>query len=281
MRWMGSVPVVDVTASRTRPSEFAQHLFDGLPRRYDRLGLLLSFGQDRRWRTAMIDPVAAADPDTVLDVASGTAGPARQLARRTQAQIVGVDLTEQMLRVGQQRLRADGLDSRVRLTVGRGEQLPVADESVDALTVTYLLRYVADPAATLRELARVVRPGGVVSSLEFAVPESPVWHPAWVFYTRVLLPVLGFVTGGPEWWRVGRFLGPSITQHYHRYPVAWQVQAWEEAGLEDVQVRRMSLGGGLVMWARKRADGAQSTERADGAQSTERADGAQSTQRDG
>ncbi len=245
---------MDVTASRNRPTEFAQGLFDGLPRRYDRLGLLLSFGQDRRWRRAMIDPVAAADPDTVLDVASGTAGPARQLARRTSARIVGVDLTEQMLRVGSQRVRAEGLDGRISLVVGRGEELPVADEAVDALTVTYLLRYVADPAATLRELARVVRPGGVVSSLEFAVPDSPVWHPAWVLYTRTLLPLLGFLTGGREWWRVGRFLGPSITQHYHRYPVAWHVQAWEAAGLVDVHVRRMSLGGGLVMWARKSED---------------------------
>jgi demethylmenaquinone methyltransferase/2-methoxy-6-polyprenyl-1,4-benzoquinol methylase len=63
--------------------------------------------------------------------------------------------------------------------------------------------------------------------------------------------VLGLLTGGPEWWRVGRFLGPSISEHYRRYPVEWHVQAWQEAGLVDVQVRRMSLGGGLVMWARK------------------------------
>ena len=241
----------DTPASRGRSTAFAQRLFDGLPGRYDRLGLLLSFGQDRRWRTAMIDPVAAADPDAVLDVASGTAGVARQLARRTAARVVGVDLTEQMVRVGRQRVRDDGFEGRITLTVGQAERLPVADCSVDALTVTYLLRYVADPGATLRELARVVRPGGVVSSLEFAVPEHPVWHPAWVFYTRTLLPLLGLVTGGPQWWRVGRFLGPSITEHYRRYPVAWQVRAWEDAGLVDVHTRRMSLGGGLVMWARK------------------------------
>ncbi len=207
------MPVVDVTASRSRPTEFAQGLFDGLPPRYDRLGLALSFGQDRRWRRAMVDAVVVARPQprTVLDVASGTAGVARQLADRTAARVVGVDLTEQMLRVGRQRVHADGLDGRVSLAVGQAERLPVADASVDALTVTYLLRYVADPAATLRELARVVRPGGVVSSLEFAVPEHPVWHPAWVFYTRTLLPLLGLLTGGKEWWRVGRFLGPSIS----------------------------------------------------------------------
>lgn len=244
---------MDLAESRSRPTEFAQRLFRGLPQRYDRLGLALSFGQDRRWRKAMVDAVVAARPQprTVLDVASGTAGVARELARRTAARVVGVDLTEQMLRAGHQRVRADGFDGRVSLAVGRAEQLPVADASVDALTVTYLLRYVADPAATVRELARVVRPGGVVSSLEFAVPEHPVWHPAWVFYTRTLLPLLGLLSGGPHWWRVGRFLGPSISEHYRRYPVAWLVRAWEDAGLVEVQMRRMSLGGGLVMWARK------------------------------
>ncbi len=247
---------VDVSASRTRPAEFAQGLFDGLPDRYDRLGLLLSFGQDRRWRRAVVDAVALArpTPHIVLDVASGTAGIARQIAHRTPAQVVAVDLTEQMLRVGQRRVRADGLADRIRLCAGQAERLPVADASVDALTVSYLLRYVADPAATVRELVRVVRPGGVVASLEFAVPEREPWHRGWVFYTRVLLPLLGLVTGGTQWWRVGRFLGPSITAHYARYSVAWHVQAWQDAGLVDVRVRRMSLGGGLVMWARKAGD---------------------------
>lgn len=247
---------MDVTASRTQPTEFATDLFRGLPREYDALGAALSLGQDRRWRTAAVDAVVAAQPvpRLVLDVASGTAGVARQVAHRTPARVVGVDLTEPMLRVGRQRVVADGLDGRVQLTVGRAEQLPVPDASVDALIFTYLLRYVTDPAATMRELARVVRPGGVVSSLEFAVPENRVWRQSWVLYTRVLLPVLGLLAGGRAWWRVGRFLGPSITRHYARYPVDWQVRAWQDAGLVDVQVRRMSLGGGLVMWARKGDD---------------------------
>ncbi len=243
----------DVERSRSEPTRFAQQLFDGLPRRYDRLGLLLSFGQDRRWRRAMVDPVSAMvpAPAVVADVACGTAGVSTQLARRTAARVVGVDLTEQMLRVGAERVAAAGCAERVTLVAGRGEQLPLADGSVDALTFTYLLRYVTDPAATLRELARVVRPGGVMASLEFAVPESPVWHPAWLAYTRALLPLGGLVTGGREWFEVGRFLGPSISAHYARYPVDWHRVAWEQAGMEQVRVRRMSLGGGLVMWGRR------------------------------
>ena len=240
-----------VRRSRERPNEFARELFDGLPGRYDALEELLSFGQNRRWRTAMVDAVAAERPQTVLDVATGTAGVALMLTRRTDAEVTGVDLTEEMLRRGRARVAEAGV-RRIRLAVARAEQLPFADATFDALTFTYLLRYVADPAATLRELARVVRPGGVVASLEFAVPPGPVWLPAWRLYTRMVLPAAGFATGGGEWAHVGRFLGPSIEAHYRRYPVERHVAMWQEAGFEDVRTRTMSLGGGLVMRGRRR-----------------------------
>jgi demethylmenaquinone methyltransferase / 2-methoxy-6-polyprenyl-1,4-benzoquinol methylase len=239
-----------VRRSREEPNAFARDLFDGLPGRYDVLEELLSFGQNRRWRTAIVDAVAEDRPRTVLDVATGTAGVALMLARRTDARVTGVDLTEQMLRRGHDRVAAAGA-SRVSLAAARAEQLPFADGTFDALTFTYLLRYVADPAATLRELARVVRPGGVVASLEFAVPPAPVWLPAWRLYTRVVLPGAGFVAGGREWAHVGRFLGPSIEAHYRRYPVERHVAMWNEAGFEDVRTRAMSLGGGLVMRGRR------------------------------
>jgi demethylmenaquinone methyltransferase/2-methoxy-6-polyprenyl-1,4-benzoquinol methylase len=184
----------------------------------------------------------------VLDVASGTAGVAIQLASRTKARVVGVDLTEQMLRRGSRNVALAGLVGRIGLTAGRAEQLPFPDASFDALTFTYLLRYVEDPRATLAELARVVKPGGRVASLEFCVPPSPLWHAAWWLYTRTLLPLGGLLTGGREWLAVGRFLGPNISGHYRRYPVGWTEQAWRDAGFTDVGVRLMSLGGGLVMW---------------------------------
>jgi demethylmenaquinone methyltransferase / 2-methoxy-6-polyprenyl-1,4-benzoquinol methylase len=153
-----------------------------------------------------------------------------------------------MLRRGKANVTAAGRASRISLVAGRAEQLPLPDASVDALTFTYLLRYVDDPQATLAELARVVRPGGRVASLEFCVPPSPFWHAAWWLYTRLLLPLGGLVTGGREWFEVGKFLGPSISRHYRSYPVAWTEQAWRNAGFTDVGVELMSLGGGLVMW---------------------------------
>jgi demethylmenaquinone methyltransferase / 2-methoxy-6-polyprenyl-1,4-benzoquinol methylase len=240
-----------VSRSRAEPNTFARELFDGLPRRYDALEELLSFGQNRRWRTAMVDAVVRHPPRSVLDVATGTAGVALMLARRTDAEVTGIDLTEQMLRRGSQRTAHE---PKVRLVAGRAEQLPFPDATFDALTFTYLLRYVSDPGVTLAELARVVKPGGVVSSLEFGVPESPVWLPAWRLYTRIVLPAAGLVTGGREWAHVGRFLGPSIERHYLRYPVEDHVLMWDAAGIDDVHVRRMSLGGGLVMWGRRRDD---------------------------
>lgn len=233
------------------PNRFAQDLFRALPRRYDLLEEVLSFGQNRRWRREMVGHVKDGAPTAILDVATGTAGVAMALTGETPAQITGIDLTETMLRRGQARVAGSGLSDRIALVAGQAERLPFPDESFDALTFTYLLRYVADPAATLRELARVLRPGGAIASLEFAVPASRFWWFWWWLYTRAGLPVAGYVTGGREWGRVGRFLGPNISAHYQRYPMDWTVRAWEEAGLVNVEQRSMSLGGGLVMWAQK------------------------------
>jgi demethylmenaquinone methyltransferase/2-methoxy-6-polyprenyl-1,4-benzoquinol methylase len=242
-----------VAEARRHPNEFARQLFDGLPQRYDRLAEVLSLGQNGRWRRAMVDSVLPGSPTSILDVATGPAGVALQLANRSSARVTGVDLTEQMLRAGCANVRSSAYADRIELLVARAEELPFADATFDALTFTYLLRYVADPAATLRELARVVKPGGTVANMEFHVPPNPAWRALWVLYTRIVLPAAGYLTGGRAWFDVGRFLGPSIRDHYRSYSLAWHLQTWREAGMDDVQVRLMSLGGGLVMWGRKKA----------------------------
>ena len=242
---------------QTTPSSdvntFARELFDGLPTRYDLLAEVLSFGQNKRWRRAMVEGLLSLDPAParVLDVATGTAGVALMLTDRSDAMVTGVDITEPMLRRGRDLVARRGRTSRIRLVAGQAEQLPFRAHTFDALTFTYLLRYVANPAATLRELSRVVRPGGAVASLEFFVPGNPVWRLGWEAYTRLLLPAAGLMTGGKKWAAVGRFLGPSISAYYRRYPLAWTVDAWQSAGIENVTVRPMSLGGGVVMWGRK------------------------------
>jgi demethylmenaquinone methyltransferase/2-methoxy-6-polyprenyl-1,4-benzoquinol methylase len=199
----------------------------------------------------MIDHVVVSRPRTILDVATGPAGVALDLAARTEAWITGVDLSEEMLERGRRNVAAVGRDNRIALVLGQGEHLPFPAATFDALTFTYLLRYVADPAGTIGELGRVVRPGGTMASLEFAVPPNRFWRSWWWLYTRMVLPVAGLALGGRPWFDVGRFLGPDITAHYRRFPVAATVAAWERAGFTSVRVRRMSLGGGLVMWGQR------------------------------
>ncbi len=242
---------MDITRSRTQPNVFARHLFAPLAGRYDRLAEILSMGQNRRWRTAMVERITTSNALVVLDVACGPARVTRDLAERTGAFVVGLDLSDTMLHQGVFNIARAGLHDRVGLVLGRGEQLPFPDATFDALTFTYLLRYVNDPAATIAELARVVKPGGTIASLEFAVPTAPSWRAAWWGYTRIVLPIAGWVTGGRAWFHVGRFLGPSITTHYRKYPIDWTTTAWKQAGIDNVETRPMSLGGGIVMWGQR------------------------------
>jgi demethylmenaquinone methyltransferase/2-methoxy-6-polyprenyl-1,4-benzoquinol methylase len=212
----------------------ARELFAPLGPTYDRYARLLSLGQDPRWRRFLVSRIPPGA--RVLDVATGTGAVAVELRARG-CEVVGVDQSPEMLAVA----RARGLD----VVEGRAESLPFGDASFDALTFTYLLRYVDDPVATLRELRRIVRPGGTIASLEFAVPRG-LWRPLWELYVRVGLPAAGALIS-PGWREVGRFLGPSIRSFHARYDLAG---LWREAGIADVRTRRLSLGGGIVVWGK-------------------------------
>lgn len=225
----------------------AVELFEPLGPTYDRYARLLSFGQDPRWRRFLVSRVAVGPDDTVLDVATGTAAVAIELARRSGCRVVGLDQSSEMLATGRSRVEAAGLGERIELIEGAAERLPFEDSSFDALSFTYLLRYVDDPAATMRELARVVRPGGTIAMLEFGLPRGLV-RPAWELYVRLGLPLLGALVS-PGWRRVGSFLGPSIRDFHRRHDLP---ELWRSAGIGEVRSRRLSLGGGLVMWGRRR-----------------------------
>ena len=230
---------------------FAAGLFEPLPARYDRLAETLSLHQNRRWRAELVRHVARFRPNLILDVATGTGGVAIALARATTAHVIGVDISEPMLERGRERVRNADLDNRITLQRARAEELPFPDGYFDAVSFTYLLRYVADPESTIAEMVRVLRPGGGMASLDFYVPPNPAWRLAWRFYTRFVLPAGGYVFGGGAWAEVGRFLGPNIEDFYRRWPLYRIFEAWRTAGMVDDDHHLMSLGGGLVMWGRK------------------------------
>jgi len=230
--------------SPSSPADDARRIFSGIGASYDRVAAVLSLGQDPRWRRAL---VSAADPrpqDRVLDVATGTGLVTAELRRHADCRVVGLDQSEDMLAAAARR----GASLLVR---GRAEALPFADATFDRVTFTYLLRYVDDPAATLFELARVLRPGGRLAALEFGVPSRP-WSALWRVYTRVGLPLAGRAVSA-RWGEVGAFLGPSIERFWRAHPQAELERAWREAGLDGIRVRRMSLGGGVVMSATRRS----------------------------
>jgi demethylmenaquinone methyltransferase/2-methoxy-6-polyprenyl-1,4-benzoquinol methylase len=236
-------------AASARNAE-ALKLFSGLPRYYDALSAAFSFGQDPRWRRALVRALAPARGARVLDVATGTGLVTEELLARYEVSVVAVDQSPEMLAAARRRFQARG--GEVEVLQAHAERLPFAPASFDAVSFTYLLRYVDDPGATLRELARVLRPGGRIASLEFGVPPWAPARAAWRLYTAVGLPLLGRAVSR-EWYEVGRFLGPSIREFYRRYPLERLTRMWREAGLEEVVVRRMSLGGGVVMTATRDA----------------------------
>src|SRR3954467_7509514 len=196
----------------------------------------------------MIAAIGAGREDRVLDVATGTGLVARGLVERYGCAVVGLDQSRDMLAGARRALAAaPQLAASIDLVQGEAERLPFDDGEFDHLTFTYLLRYVDDPGATLAELARVVKPGGVIASLEFMLPPNRLARPLWWVYTRGFMPVLGRLISR-DWYEVGRFLGPSISDLYTRLPLDRQRELWRAAGIEGVEARVMSLGGGVVVW---------------------------------
>jgi demethylmenaquinone methyltransferase/2-methoxy-6-polyprenyl-1,4-benzoquinol methylase len=232
-------------AELTDRRRHAIDLFAPLGPTYDRYARLLSFGQDGRWRGFLVEQTAAAAGDTVLDVATGTGTVAIELIRRKGCRVVGLDQSAEMLAVARERVPPE-----VDLVHGDADHIPFPSASFDALTFTYLLRYVDDPAATIDELARVVKPGGTIAGLEFGVPGNPLVRAAWEAYVRVGLPVAGRIIS-PGWADVGSFLGPSVTNFWSAWPLARLLEAWRTAGVDDVRHRELTFGAGIVVWGRR------------------------------
>ena len=219
----------------------ARELFAPLGPTYDRVGTVLSLGQDPLWRRFLVSRLPRGGH--VLDVATGTGLVAAELLKRG-FDVTGLDQSPEMLAVARRRF-----GNRVQLVEAMADSLPFEDCRFDHLTFTYLFRYVDDPRATLVELARVVRPDGVIASLEFGVPDR-LSRPLWGLYVDAVLPLAGRALRS-GWREVGDFLGDSIRSYWETYPIGRQLELWHAAGLRDVEVRRLSLGAGIVMWGRK------------------------------
>jgi demethylmenaquinone methyltransferase/2-methoxy-6-polyprenyl-1,4-benzoquinol methylase len=229
----------------------AQDLFDSVAPSYDTWAQVLTFFQYLRWREFLVSRMALRPGNLVLDVCTGTAGVALEIAHQHDGRIVGLDVSHSMLEAGLRAVEKKSLDGRVQLIQGRAEHLPFPDETFDTVVFTYLLRYVQDPDATIRELSRVLKPGGELLSLEFGIPEALWMRTIWEIYNRVVMPVMTIpVSRG--WHRIGCFLGPSISGFCKRYPVDRLAAIWRENGIPLVETRPLLQGAAIVMWGTKR-----------------------------
>jgi len=228
----------------------AQDLFDGVAHSYDTWAQVLTFFQYLPWRRFLVSQMALQPGNLVLDVCTGTAGVAMEIADHHNGQIVGLDVSHSMLQAGLSAIEKRSLDDRIQLTQGRAEHLPFPDETFDTVVFTYLLRYVQDPDATVRELSRVLKPGGQLLSLEFGIPETLWVRALWLIYNRVVMPIMTIpVSRG--WHRMGCFLGPSIWDFCQRYPVDRIAAIWRDNGIPLVETRPLLKGAAIVMWGTK------------------------------
>lgn len=240
------------SAGSGRPGDvhaLARDLFSGISASYDRWAQVLSLGQYLRWRSVLVSK--AAPSKMILDVATGRAGVAIAVAQKCGANVVGLDVTRPMLFAGRRVVVEAGMEDLIWLVQGRAEDLPFPDGAFDAVFFTFLLRYVSDPEATIREMARVLKPGGQMVSLEFGVPPCAFWRWLWRLYTRAVLPAATFLVS-PGWKRVGLFLGPSIDGFYKRYSLDGIKLMWARSGITSVETELVSLGGAVVMWGAKK-----------------------------
>jgi demethylmenaquinone methyltransferase / 2-methoxy-6-polyprenyl-1,4-benzoquinol methylase len=231
----------------------ARRLFDSIADNYDRPAQIFSFFQYLHWREFLVSRLRLEPNSKVLDVCTGPGGVAIAIARAAGCQVIGVDISDNMLEKARRNILNSNLTATVSVEKARAENLPFDDRTFDAVVFTFLFRYVDEPETVLKELTRVLKPGKQMASLEFYTPSGPLLHPLWLLHTRLVLPLgTRFIDRG--WSEVGSFLGPSISDFFHRQSLEDLNKMWANAGLIDVQTRILSLGGAFVMWGQK-ADG--------------------------
>ena len=218
--------------------EEVREMFDNIAPKYDLLNHTLSMSIDRVWRRRVVGEVRRAKPGRILDVATGTGDLAIAMARRIRdVQVLGVDLSEQMLAVARRKIEARGLDGRIVLDRGDAERLAVADASVDVATVAFGVRNFGDLGAGLRELARTIKPGGKVVILEFSRPRNRVFRALYEFYSYKILPRIGGLVSRDK--RAYEYLPASVGE----FPAPEEFMAMmARAGFRNCRARRQSFG---------------------------------------
>ncbi len=167
-------------------------MFDTISKEYDGLNRIITFGVDIKWRKRLIRIVADTQPETILDIASGTGDLAIMAAKSTQAkEIIGADISEGMLAIGEDKIKKEGLESRVTMQIADSENLPYEDNYFDAVTVAFGVRNFENLDKGIQEIYRVLKPNAVFVVLETSIPSTPIIKQLYLFHSNILLPFFG------------------------------------------------------------------------------------------
>lgn len=177
--------------SERNKKQQVEQMFDHIAPKYDFLNHFLSMGVDRLWRRKAIRMLKSYRPSRILDVATGTGDFAVEAAKIGPSEIIGFDLSEQMIRVGAEKVKRLKLDYLIHFEKGDSEQMPFASESFDAITVAFGVRNFENLEKGLQEFQRVLKPGGVAMILEFSRPRAFPFKQLYLFYFRHILPFVG------------------------------------------------------------------------------------------
>lgn len=166
-------------------------MFDNISGDYDGLNRVISFGIDIKWRKKVVKLVKENNPETVLDIATGTGDLAINLAETNATKIVGLDISSGMLEIGKDKIKKKGLDSKIEMILGDSENMPFEDNSFDAVTVAFGVRNFETLENGLKEILRVLKPGGIFVILETSVPTKTPFKQGYNLYTKNIMPLIG------------------------------------------------------------------------------------------
>ena len=171
--------------------EQVTQMFDTIANEYDGLNRVISLGIDTKWRKRLVKLVKEKQPEKILDIATGTGDLAIALAETGAEQIIGLDISKGMLEVGQKKIVAKNLDKTIQMVLGDGERLPFENNHFDAITVAFGVRNFEDLEQGLKEILRVLKPGGILAVLETSVPTKTPIKQGYFLYTRYIVPLIG------------------------------------------------------------------------------------------
>jgi demethylmenaquinone methyltransferase/2-methoxy-6-polyprenyl-1,4-benzoquinol methylase len=166
-------------------------MFDNISGGYDGMNRVISFGVDIKWRKKVLKLVAAKNPETILDIATGTGDLAIMMAQTNAKKITGIDISEGMMEVGRKKVAAKNLSYKIELVLADSESMPFPDNTFDAITVGFGIRNFEHLETGLAEILRVLKPGGIFVILETSVPEKAPFKQGYAFYTKYILPLIG------------------------------------------------------------------------------------------